>query len=139
MTAPMTTPTPGNLNELRRLAELAEIFRFAVEAHMDANPILAFRVQTTITETEFQEMMDLSAIMTTEGMKAFLGEDVDAEECLRHDLQLSEKAAELALRVIDEDELRGALPEELRNAESATALATTNAPCLARLAAPKPL
>lgn len=135
----MTAPTPGNLNELRHLAELAEIFRFAVEAHMDANPILAFRVQATITEAEFQEMMDLSAVMTTEGMKAFLGEPVDEEECLRHDLQLSEKAAELALRAVDEDDLRDAVPEELRNAESAAALAATNAPCLARLAAPKPL
>lgn len=122
--------------DLMKLTELCAEFNHAAEARMKADhAALQQKALEALKPEELEELEILAMELAMGGLAAAFGNISD--EFLQLNIKMAEKTADLALRILPEDTVRGDLPEALKNDEAIAALLANNAPTLARLAGPK--
>lgn len=121
--------------DLMKLTELCVEFKNAAEAHLETDPSLQQKAMETLKPGELEELQTIAMELAMGGLTAAFG--TISDEFLQLNIKAAEKTADLALRILPEDTVRGDLPEALKNDEAITALLANNAPTLARLAGPK--
>jgi hypothetical protein len=119
-----------NKEQLISLTGLISEFQNAAEEYSERTPGVEEKILASFKDDEMDYAVDIAQKMVL-GISSTFGSA--SEELLLLNVEASEFKYELVARVIDQDTLKGFLPEGLKTADSVAQLEAVNAPKLAAL------